>query len=136
MKRQISAGFAALCLLSPAWADEAAAPRAGLMWNKTGLPAVFPLQVQTDPGQNYYLKLEDTETGAPALAAFIEGGAHFRVLVPPGTFDLSFATGEAWQGEEALFGPETQRIVVSDPLTFAVKGLRTKSGYWLDLREE
>lgn len=126
----------AAALMVLAGAGQAEEQRAGLMWNKTGLPAVFPLQVMTDPGQDYYLTLRDAETGDAALAAFIEGGVHFRVLVPPGRFDLSFATGAAWQGETDLFGADTRRIVVADPLTFQVEGLAKKSGYVLDLRTE
>src|SRR6056297_186762 len=72
---------------------------AGLMWNRTGLPAVFPLQVKTPPGQDYVLTLIDADTGADALAAYIEGGAFFKVLVPPGTFRLKFAAGDVWHGQ-------------------------------------
>ena len=32
-------------------ADTVATPPAGLMWNRTGLPAVFPLQVKTRRGR-------------------------------------------------------------------------------------
>lgn len=114
-------------------AQEAERVRPGLMWNKTGLPAVFPLQVKTAPGRDYYLTLTDTTTGAPSLAAYIEGGKFFKVLVPPGTFAVRFAAGNDWQGEEALFGAETERFEVSQPLSFTVTGFNTKSGHILDL---
>ena len=67
-------------------ADTVATPPAGLMWNRTGLPAVFPLQVKTPPGQDHVLTLIDADTGTDALAAYIKGGAFFKVLVPPGTY--------------------------------------------------
>lgn len=107
----------------------------GLMWNRTGLPAVFPLQVKTPSGQNYYLTLLDAKTGAAALAAYIQGGAFFKVLVPPGTYDLRLVRGETWQGEEKLFGPGKQSTVIAlaDPLTFAVRDFSTKAGHLIDV---
>ena len=114
-------------------AREAERVRPGLMWNKTGLPAVFPLQVKTALGLDYYLTLTDEKTGAPALAAYIEGGTFFKVLVPPGKFTVRFAAGEDWQGEDALFGAETEQFEMSQPLSFAVTGFNTKSGHVLDL---
>ncbi|SEN31581.1 hypothetical protein SAMN04488077_11537 [Roseovarius tolerans] len=112
-----------------------AQPPAGLLWNRTGLPAVFPLQVKTPPGPDYHLTLIDTQTGEAALAAYIEGGAFFRVLVPPGTFRLRFATGTEWQGEDVLFGQgeATHRFDLRRPLTFETRGLGTKAGHIVTL---
>jgi hypothetical protein len=113
------------------------APEHGLMWNRTGLPSVFPLQVKTTVGENYVLLLSDPDTGADLLAAFIEGGRFFKVLVPPGTYRVRFATGVRWQGEDAMFGlhGETQVIEMPEPLTFEVRGLRTKAGHMIDLTD-
>ncbi len=129
-----------LCLQASPLPAETDAPNAvtqahGLMWNRTGLPAVFPLQVKTPSGQNYYLTLLDAETGAAALAAFIQGGTFFKVLVPPGTYDLRLVRGETWQGEEKLFGPGKQSTVITlaDPLTFAVRDFSTKAGHLIDV---
>ncbi|WP_411352575.1 hypothetical protein PNH50_06330 [Leisingera aquaemixtae] len=112
-----------------------APPRAGLMWNRTGLPAVFPLQVKTPAGADYYLTLSDAETGAAALAAYIEGGAFFKVLVPPGRYVLRFASGERWQGEDRLFGPgaQTQRFELPQVLEFAIRGAGIKAGHAVTL---
>jgi len=110
-------------------------PSAGLMWNRTGLPAVFPLQVKTPPGQDYVLTLIDADTGADALAAYIEGGAFFKVLVPPGTFRLKFAAGDVWHGPEDLFGPgkDTHVFELQRPLTFETRGLGVKAGHVVNL---
>ncbi|PZX15736.1 hypothetical protein LX81_02368 [Palleronia aestuarii] len=114
----------------------AAAPDHGLMWNRTGLPLVFPLQIRTDPGRDTVLVMRDAETGEAAVAGYIEGGRFFRILVPPGTYELDFATGTEWVDEETLFGAETRRFSFPEPLTFAVEGLARKSGHLIDLREE
>jgi hypothetical protein len=110
-------------------------PPAGLMWNRSGLPAVFPLVVKTAPGPDYMLTLIDTGTGKPVLAAYIDGGAFFRVLVPPGTFRLRFASGQTWRGEEELFEPgdSTEMFELDTPLTFETRGLGTKAGHIIDL---
>lgn len=117
--------------------DGAGAPPPGLMWNRSGLPAVFPLQVKTSEGPDYFLTLIDEKTGKAVLAAFVVGGAFFKVLVPPGTFTLRFATGEDWQGEKQQFGPGTQtrRFDLPKPLTFAIRGASTKAGHLVDLRD-
>lgn len=110
---------------------------AGLMWNRTGLPAVFPLQVKTPPDQDYFLTLIDEETGDDAFAAYIKGGAFFKVLVPPGVFRLKFAAGDVWQGEEDLFGPDenTRVFELRKPLTFETRGLAVKAGHIVNLLE-
>lgn len=120
--------FAAVFAAAAAMADT---PRPGLMWNRTGLPAVFPLQVKTPPGANYYLTLQDADTGEAALAAFIRGGAFFKVLVPPGTYTLRFASGQVWRDEDALFGPggKTRIFDMPGPLTFRTRGHSTKAGH-------
>ena len=116
-------------------AQDEPAPPAGLMWNRSGLPAVFPLQVKTPPGQDYFLILIDATSGDAALAAYIKGGAFFKVLVPPGEFRLRFATGKRWQGEGALFGPgaDTRVFELTGPLTFETRGLGVKAGHVVTL---
>lgn len=120
-----------------AFAAEGEARRHGLMWNRTGLPAVFPLQVKTAVGQDYLLQLTDRQTGDTALAAYIEGGRFFRVLVPPGTYDVHFAYGAEWRGEAMLFGADgqTKTLSLAAPLTFAVRNFDVKGGHVLDLKE-
>jgi len=107
----------------------------GLMWNRSGLPAVFPLQVKTSTGQDYFLTLIDTETGKDTLAAFIIGGEFFKVLVPPGTFVVRFAAGDIWQGETTRFGPGTMTTVfeLEQSLRFSIAGPGMKAGHLVDL---
>ncbi|MEB8386932.1 hypothetical protein OO012_06820 [Rhodobacteraceae bacterium KMM 6894] len=131
--------FLVLCLAAPMVSAEnrAVDQRAGLMWNRSGLPAVFPLQVKTRVGQDYVMTLTDVTTDQPALAAYIQGGTFFKVLVPPGTFRLSFASGVVWHGEDKLFGPgsKTQHFDLPDPLIFETRGIGTKAGHIVSLLE-
>ncbi|MEO1679364.1 MAG: hypothetical protein AAFU80_14520 [Pseudomonadota bacterium] len=107
----------------------------GLLWNRSGLAATLPLQIKTDAHADYLLQLRDIETEQVVLAAYVRGGAYFRVLVPPGQFDVMFSYGTTWQGEEALFGPETQSFVLDQPLSFGAT-VRHKHGHLIDLRGE
>ncbi len=126
----------ALLLTLPGAIAAADAPRHGLMWNRSGLPATFPLQVRTRPGPDWVVELRDADDGTPVLAAYIEGGRFFRVLVPPGSFTLHFAAGTEWQDEGALFGPDTVTLDIAGIYRFGVRGLGTKSGHLVDLRGE
>jgi hypothetical protein len=128
---------AVFCLSAISGHADTDTPRAGLMWNRTGLPAVFPLQVKSAPGEDYFLRLIDVETGEAVLAAYIDGGRFFRVLVPPGTYTLRFAAGQRWQGEETLFGAggKTRQFDFPDPLSFEIRGLRKKSGHLVDITQ-
>ncbi|MFD2739113.1 hypothetical protein ACFSUD_06010 [Sulfitobacter aestuarii] len=130
------AGTLLVCLsLTMVAASGEESPRPGLMWNRTGLPLVFPLQVKTPSGKDYFLTLIDAQSGDEALGAYIEGGEYFRILVPPGTFTLRFAAGETWQGEEELFGPGplTRSFEMPRPLTFEIRDFATKRGHLVDI---
>jgi hypothetical protein len=109
-------------------------PEPGLMWNRSGRPAVFPLLVKSAAGRDHYLLLTAAD-GQEVLAAYVRGGVFFRVLVPNGDFILHFASGPGgWRGEPALFGPGTRWLVLPAPLRFEVSGIGRKAGHIVDLR--
>ena len=113
----------ALLMALPASADEQ--PPGGLLWNRSGLPATLPLQVHSPAGLDHVVMLSHPDETAAKVAGYVRGGAFFRILVPPGDWQTSFASGREWQGEQALFGPDTQRFTLPDPLHFgAADGAR------------
>ncbi|KFE34608.1 hypothetical protein [Thioclava atlantica] len=109
----------------------------GLLWAETGLPRTLPLQIKSAPGRDIYLVLRDVATGQDVMGGYARGGAFFRLLVPPGRFELQLALGapEDWQGLRDLFGPGTLRLRVTPPLVFGVTGYARKSGHLIDLRD-
>lgn len=117
-----------------AWAEDR--PRAGILWNRSGLPATFPLQVKTLPGKDYVVFLVDPDTDDPAMAGYIRGGTFFRLLVPPGNYLLRFAYGTDWRGQDDLFGADTGWTQIDKPLDFRVIGTSRRSGYLVTLIEE
>ncbi|WP_428512354.1 hypothetical protein [Roseovarius sp.] len=124
----------ALLALLPLAALASDRPDPGLMWNRTGLPLVFPLQVKTASGADYVVTLTNTDTDEPALAAYIRGGTFFRVLVPPGTFRLRFDYGITWDSEEERFADQ-RSFRLKKPLTFETRGIGRKAGHLVDLTE-
>lgn len=135
--------FVMLACIVPAFAaaeiqsDPPTPAASGLIWNRSGLPAVFPLQIKTPAGQDYFLTLVDEGTRKEILAAYIVGGTFFKVLVPPGKYTLRFSFGGVWQGEEHLFGsgPNTGEFELEEPLTFKIYGVGTKAGHLVDITE-
>lgn len=106
-------------------------PRAGLMWNRSGLPATLPLLVRTGPGQDHVVFLADAR-GRDVLAGYIRGGTLYRVLVPPGTWRVRFAHGRDWTGEDGLFGADTAWTRLDEPLTFKA-GVARRRGHIIRL---
>lgn len=126
--------FALLLMIAmslPAWAEER--PRAGLMWNRSGLPATLPLVVKTMPGRDYVVFIGDDDSD-PVMAGYIHGGTFFRLLVPPGTWTVRFAHGQDWHGDDALFGPLTEWTRMKEPMTFGASVAR-KHGHIIRLIE-
>lgn len=130
--RRLLALLLTIAMALPAWADDR--PRAGLMWNRSGLPATLPLVVKTMPGQDHVVFLSPTDGGDPVMAGYIHGGTFFRLLVPPGTWRVRFAHGRDWQGEDTLFGPQTEWTEVERPMTFGA-GIARKHGHIIRLIE-
>lgn len=123
----------AVAFSGAAWAEDR--PRAGLIWNRSGLPATFPLIVKSRPGDDYALFVTDPEDGAEVMAGYVRGGEFFRLLLPPGEWRLRFAHGREWQGEDDLFGAETEWIEVPRPLDFRLLGVDRRRAYVVTLGE-
>jgi len=66
-----------------------------------------PLSINTAIGSNYFIKLVDPNTGAQVMTLFVRGGQRVKTNVPLGNYELRFASGTDWYGEEYLFGAET-----------------------------
>jgi len=114
----------ALLALLPLAALASDRPEPGLMWNRTGLPLVFPLQVKTPPGADYIVTLTDADSGGLVL----------RGLAPPGTYRVHFDYGTVWHDDEARFADQ-KTVHLDDPLTFETRGIGRKAGHLVDLTE-
>jgi len=85
-----------------------------------------PLKVKTAAGSpNYYVKIVDwavRQTRTARLVFFVRSGQDVDVSVPTGVYELRYAAGEKWYGEEYLFGPETVYRRVDEQFVFRVDG--------------
>ncbi len=69
------------------------------------------LTVQTpgsDPSLLYVLALEDWQTGAHVCHVFLTANTLETIRMPPGRYRTVVASGQAWYGQQRLFGPETR----------------------------
>lgn len=67
-----------------------------------------PFGIYTDQSTgNFFIKIVEPGMQEPLLTAFIQAGDHLEFDVPLGDYELRYAVGQEWYGEEHLFGPNT-----------------------------
>jgi len=105
-------------------------------WRPGPTLALAPLQVKTAIGSpNYYVKIVDWATrnsSAARLIFFVRSGQTAVVNVPGGVYELRYAAGDKWYGEEYLFGPETLYRRADEQFVLRVDGDRV-SGFTVEL---
>lgn len=81
------------------------------------------------------MTLVDHGTGDDVLAAYIEGGKFFRVLVPPGNFRLKFAQKSPQRRDPEVIDSTVRNdsFELPAPLTFETRGLDVKAGHIVNL---
>jgi hypothetical protein len=73
----------------------------------TAAEALAPLQVKTEAGANYLIKLVDPQTRKDVVRMYVVGGQPADFQVPLGDYEVLCASGVNWYGDELLFGPQT-----------------------------
>ena len=106
-------------------------PTFGVSNNCRVMEWVAPLSIQTSPGFDYFVKLV-TESGAIVMEMYIKGGEQLNTSVPIGTFELRYAAGNVWYGEELLFGKETAYSKTNKLFHFEFDG-SSYNGYTVEL---
>lgn len=98
-------------------------PANGTVVRYTDAPAVAPLEIVTRGGQgHYYVKLTVPGRKDPVISVFVRSGERAEIEVPLGTFELKYATGESWFGENYLFGEWTRYSKANDLFHFRKEG--------------
>ena len=98
-----------------------------------GLVFQHPVRVVTAAGSpSYYVKLVDWEMHAARLVFFVRSGQTVAVRVPIGVYELRYAAGEKWYGEEYLFGPDTVYRRADEQFDFRAEGDKI-SGFTVEL---
>ena len=104
----------------------------GVQFDLSGKEGVAPLRIVTSPGHDYLVKIVDSVSAQDVMAVFVTGGVDIEVLVPLGSYGLKYASGEVWQGNTALFGPETNYAKTNDVFDF-VENSQDYSSYTVEL---
>ena len=76
--------------------------------NKPNLYGDSPLQIKTNPGSHYWVKIVNAYNEQEEVVSyFIRGGETLDVNLPTGSYVVKYAYGDTWYGEEHLFGENT-----------------------------
>lgn len=107
-------------------------PQNGFVKYYTFDDPVAPLKIVTSSYVNFYVKLENSQTGELVLSAFIRKGQSAELNVPLGKYIIKYATGKKWFGEKLLFGCCTEYYKLDDLFDFRVEG-NQYMGYTVEL---
>lgn len=89
---------------------------------KTNKKAPLKISV-TNSENNYFIKLTNIEN-RKSILAYIRKMETLDVDIPIGSYELKYAIGDKWYGEEYLFGPNTEFYKTDKILNFSI----TKEG--------
>jgi hypothetical protein len=103
------------------------------LWRSNPETLLAPLKIVTAAGgPNYYVKIVDWKTHAATLVFFVRSGDTTTVRIPLGVYELRYAAGESWYGEEYLFGPETAYAKADESFDYRAHGEEV-SGFSVEL---
>lgn len=100
-----------------------------------------PLSIETTGNNGYYFVLDPLTLSSPSkyvsdeytkiiasntyIRLYIRGGASIEIQVPLGEYEVYYATGDSWYGEDELFGDKTRYFKCDDTFSFE----ETSAGY-------
>ena len=110
-----------------------AKPSSGLYTqNFNGQQAIAPLEIRTESGSDYYVKVVNAANDNDTLAIYIHGGETVEVEVPLGNYEIRYASGNNWYGDQELFGSDTAFNKADELFNFVDTGYQV-SGYTITL---
>lgn len=108
-------------------------PASGLYsQNLYGQPAIAPLEIRSQSGSDYFVKVTNQYTGEDVSTIYIRGGDTISIEVPLGTYEIKYASGETWYGDQKLFGTQTSYSKADELFTFSDTGYQI-TGYTITL---
>lgn len=94
---------------------------------------VAPLQIITKEGvYHHFIKIIDWNTNETTKTIFIHAGQSIETKLPIGTYEVKYASGKTWYGENYLFGPETIYSKADKKFNF-IETYEGYSGYTIEL---
>lgn len=107
-------------------------PATGILGYYLNKERVAPLTIITKSNYSFFVKLEDQWSKKTILTLFIRPNNTLNIDVPLGYYQIKYATGDKWYGEEFLFGPETQYNKANEIFEFTFDG-NQYNGYTIEL---
>ncbi|MCG8029934.1 MAG: peptidoglycan-binding protein [Candidatus Thiodiazotropha taylori] len=108
-------------------------PYNGQIFNASSKDRKAPLTIKTSrSGAGYLVKLVNVSTQIDELIFFIKAGDSVSLDVPFGTYNIKYASGSRWLGQECLFGSDTVYSKTDKSFTFKESDGRV-SGYTIEL---
>lgn len=95
-------------------------------------PAIAPLEIRSQSGSDYFVKVTNQYTGDDISTIYIRGGDTVSIEVPLGTYEIKYASGETWYGDQKLFGTQTSYSKADELFTFSDTGYQI-TGYTITL---
>lgn len=124
-------------------------PENGHIFEQTTLSAVAPFCVETSGSGGYYIVLDPLEFESSGsdyeniraelmakysnIVFYVTAGSSAEISVPLGVYEIYYAVGDTWYGEEHLFGPDTVYNKCDDTFSFTYEG-DAYSGWTLQLQ--
>jgi len=102
--------------------------------NANFVNGVAPLKIRTsgNGGYNYFVKIVQAYSNNELGSYFIRSGETLNIKVPTGAYEIKYATGHTWYGENYLFGPKTNYSKADSVFDFTYNGYQY-SGYTVEL---
>lgn len=101
-------------------------PTNGFVRTFTLAERVAPFEIKAGYGSHYLLKMVDAYTKKPVLTVFVRSGMTAHIDVPLGTYEVRYAAGDIWYGEQYRFGPETAYSKADTTFSFQVIGSQVR----------
>lgn len=94
---------------------------------------VAPLKIVTKEGvYHHFIKIVDWNTDEVVKTIFIRAGQSIETKLPIGTYEIRYASGKTWYGENYFFGPETIGSKADKKFNFT-ETYEGYSGYTIEL---
>lgn len=111
-------------------------PQTGYSSNSHIEEGLSPLKIATPYGaDHYFVKIEDAYTKKPIANYFIRAGDTLEVNLPLGTYNIKYASGKNWYGDEYLFGQSTAYAKANQTFNFSFDGYQY-NGYTIELIQQ
>lgn len=87
--------------------------------NKPNLHGNSPLQIKTNTGSHYWVKIVNAYNEREEIVSyFIRGGETLDANLPMGKYIVKYAYGDTWYGRDNLFGESTRYSQADEVLEF------------------